>query len=116
MRGVCHDCFHRNVVGQNFVVRIQDRAPLGVNHMLVNGLFGSEPGVLVVLDRLEINQAKRKNTEQSDKSSTHQSATSPATWIHVAREGWLPAGWHLRPLVARESLAARFSSPKPGSF
>jgi hypothetical protein len=50
-------------VGQNFIVRIQDRAALGVNHLLVNVFFGSEPGVLVMLDRLEINQAKGKNTE-----------------------------------------------------
>ena len=115
MRGVGHDRFHRNVVCQNFIVRIQDHAPLAVSHLLVNVLFRSQPGVLVVLDRLQINQATRKDAEQTDKSSTNQNATNSATWIHTAREGWLPVGSRLRPLIARESLAARSSTPKPGS-
>src|SRR5262252_4609466 len=87
--GVGHDGFHRNVVRENFVVRIQDDATFGVNDLLVNVCFRSEPGVFVVLDCLEINQAKRKDAEQADKTSAHQSATSSATWIHVAPKGSL---------------------------
>ena len=115
MRGIGYDRFHRNVVCQNFIVRIQDHAPLGMSHLLVNVFFGSQPGVLVVLDRLQINQATRKDAEQNDKSSTDQNATNSAIWIHTVREGWLPVGSCLRPLIARESLTARSSTPKPGS-
>src|SRR5262249_21766858 len=90
MRRVGHDCFHRNVVRENLIVRIQDDAAFGVNDLLVYMFFCSEPGVFVVLDCLEINQAERKDAEQPDKSSTHQSATTSATWIHVAPKGGSP--------------------------
>src|SRR6478752_7877855 len=81
---VSYDRLHRNVVRENFLVRVQDHAAFGVNDLLVNVRFRSEPCVFVVLDCLQINQAKRKDAEQADKSSTHQSAASSATWIHVA--------------------------------
>ena len=102
MRCVGHDGFHRNVVRENFIVRVEDHAAFGVNDLLVNVLFRSEPGVFVVLDCLEINQAKRKDAEQADKSSTHQSATSSATWIHVALKGSLRVESPLRRLIAPE--------------
>src|SRR4051812_40498929 len=81
---VSYDRFHRNVVRENFLVRVKDHAAFGVNDLLVNVRFRSEPCVFVMLDCLQINQPKRKDAEQTDESSTHQSATSSATWIHVA--------------------------------
>src|SRR6476659_5542450 len=84
MRCVSYDGFHRNVVREHFIVGVQDHAAFGVDDLLVNVRFRSEPCVFVVLDCLQINQPKRKDAEQADESSTHQSATSSATWIHVA--------------------------------
>src|SRR5437763_12496447 len=102
MRCVSYDGFDRNVMRENFVVRVQDHAPFGVNDLLVNVRFRSEPCVFVVLECLKINQAKRKDAEKADKSSTHQSATSSATWIHVALKGSLRVGSPLRPPIAPE--------------
>jgi hypothetical protein len=50
-------------VCKNFIVRVEDHAPFGVNDLLVNVLFRREPGVFVVFDRLQIYQAKRKDAE-----------------------------------------------------
>src|SRR5215211_1422893 len=102
MRRVGHNSFHRNVVRENFIVRVQDYSAFGVNHLLVNVFFRREPGVFVMLDCLEINQAKRKDAEQADKSSTHQSATSSATWIHAALKGSRRAESPLRRWIALE--------------
>src|SRR5262245_40343598 len=102
MRGVGHDGFYRNVVRENFIVRVQDDSAFGVNDLLVNVCFRSEPGVFVVLDCLEVDQAKRKDAKQADKSSTHQSATSSATWIHVVPKGSLRVESPLHRLIAPE--------------
>ncbi len=95
MRGVGPDGFHRDVVRENFVVRIKDQPALAVNNLLVNVFLCSESGIFVMFDCLQIDQAKRKNTEQRYKDSAHESATSSATWIHVAAEGLLPVGSRL---------------------
>src|SRR6478752_4582373 len=99
---VSYDRLHRNVVRENFIVRVQDHAAFGVNDLLVNVRFRSEPCVFVVLDCLQINQAKRKDAEQADKSSTHQSAASSATWIHVAVKDSPRVGSPLRRRIAPE--------------
>src|SRR6476646_3930512 len=116
MRGVVHDSFHRNVVRENFIVRVQDGAAFGVNYLFVNVCFRSEPRVFVMLDCLKINQAKRKDAEQGDKNTAYQSATSSATWIHVAARGSLRVESLLRRLIAPEWRAAQSSNPKRGSF
>src|SRR4029077_4294519 len=107
MRCISNDGFHRNVVRENFTVRVEDHAAFGVNDLFVNVRFRSEPSIFVVLDCLKINQAKRKDAEQTDKSSTHQSATSSATWIHVAVKGSRRVESPLRRSIAPELSAAR---------
>src|SRR5438034_2232816 len=116
MRGVSLHCFPRNVVRENFIVRVKDHAALAVNDLLVNVFLRSEPCVFVMLDCLQINQAKRKDAEQRNECSTDQSATNSATWIHVAPEDWPPVEPPLRRLIALESSVARYWSPKPESF
>jgi hypothetical protein len=56
--------FDRNIVRQDFVISVENRAALGKNGLLVNVFLSREPGVLVVLDHLEIDQAKRKRAEE----------------------------------------------------
>ena len=56
MRGVRHYRFDRNVVRENFVVRIKDRAAFCVDNLFVNVFLSSKPGVFVVLYHLQINQ------------------------------------------------------------
>ena len=92
MRGVGYYRLDRNVVRENLVVRIENRAALGVDGLLVNMFFSSETGIFVVLDHLQIDQAKRKDAEQPDKSSAYQHATSSAVSIHFASDG-LTTGW-----------------------
>src|SRR5262245_12861944 len=102
MRRVRHNCFHRNVLCENLIVRVEDHAAFGVNDLLVNVYFRSQPCVFVVLDCLQIDQAKRKDAKQTDKSSTHQSATSSAIWIHVALKGLRPVESPLHRSIALE--------------
>jgi zinc transporter ZupT len=49
--------------------------------------LSSKASVLIVLDRLQINQAKRKNAEQDDQNNANQYATAAAVWIHLVVEG-----------------------------
>ncbi len=58
MRGVSDYRFHRNVVRENFVVRVENHAALSVNFLLVDVFFSSEAGIFVVLNDLQINQTK----------------------------------------------------------
>jgi len=46
-------------------------------------LFRGEPGVLVVLDHLEVDEPKRKETEKSGKEKADQRATDPAVPLHL---------------------------------
>jgi hypothetical protein len=57
-----------------------------MDDLLVDMFLRGEPGIFVVLDCLQINQAKRKNAEQRDEGGAHESTTSSAIWIHVAAE------------------------------
>jgi hypothetical protein len=63
MSRVGYDRFDRRVVGEDFVIRVKNRAALGKDRLLVDVLLRGEPGVLVVLDHLEIDQSARKETE-----------------------------------------------------
>jgi hypothetical protein len=69
MRGVSHDSFDGNVVGENLVVRVKDRAALRINDLFVSVFFSSKAGVLVVLSYLKINKTEREDAEERDKSS-----------------------------------------------
>ena len=63
MRGIGHDGLDRGVMGEDFVVRIEDRTALREDRLLVNVFLRGEPGVLVVLDHLQVNQSEGKETE-----------------------------------------------------
>ena len=89
---VGHYRFHRNVLREDFAVRIEDLASLCVDDLLVNVFFSGKAGVFVVLYCLQINQTKRKDAEEPDKTSAHQHATISAIWIHLAAEGFT-TGW-----------------------
>ena len=77
---------------EDFVVRVENHAALCVDGLLVNVFFSGKPGVLVVLYGLQINQPKRKDAEEADKTSAHQHAATSAIWIHLAAEGFT-TGW-----------------------
>ena len=55
MRGVGHYRLNGNVMREDFVIRIEDRAAFCVDDLLINVLFSGKPGVFVVLDCLQIN-------------------------------------------------------------
>ena len=63
MRRVGHDGLDRRVVGKNFVIRVQNRAALGVDRLFVDVFFSRKPGVLVVLDHLQIDKPEGKDAE-----------------------------------------------------
>ena len=58
MRSIGDHGFDRNVVREDLAVRVENRAALCMNDLLVNVFFSSKPGVFVVLYCLQINQAK----------------------------------------------------------
>ncbi len=60
MRGVRDDGFAGNVVGQDLAIRIQDGAAFRIDGLFVNVLLRGEPGVLVMLDHLQVNEPKRR--------------------------------------------------------
>ena len=41
MRGIGHDRFDGNVVGEHFVVRVEDRSAFRVDRLLVNVFFAA---------------------------------------------------------------------------
>ena len=92
VRGVRHDRFHRNVVREDLIVRVENRAALCVNNLFVNVFFSGKPSVFIVFYRLQINQTKRKDAEKPDKTSAHQHAPTSAIWIHLVVEGFA-TGW-----------------------
>ena len=68
---------------EDLVIGVEDRTALGEDRLLVNVLFRGEPGVLVVLDHLEVDEPKRKETEKSGKEKADQRATDPAVPLHL---------------------------------
>ena len=86
MRGVSHDSFDRNVVGENFVVRVKDRAALRINDLFVSVFFSSKTGVLVVLNYLKINKTKREDAEERDKSGADQRTSASTVRVHLRRD------------------------------
>ena len=76
--------FHRDVVRQDFVVRVENRAALGEYGLLVNVLFSGQSSVLLVLDHLEIDQAKRKRAEQENEAEANDCASGSAVPFHLA--------------------------------
>src|ERR1700682_2425989 len=93
MRRIRHDGLDRRVMGENFVIGVEDRAALGKDRLLVNVFLRGESGILVVLDHLEIDQAERKKAEKSGKKEADQSATDPAVPLHLPARlfvtGWI---------------------------
>src|SRR4051812_37506645 len=83
MSRVGDDGLDRRVMGENFVIGVEDRPALGEDGLLVNVLLRGEPGVLVVLDHLEIDEPERKQTEKSGKKKADQRATDPAVPLHL---------------------------------
>jgi hypothetical protein len=63
-------------VGEDFAIGIGDRAALGIDRLFVDVFLRREPGVLVVLDQLEINKKK-------DKSDANQCAPCPSIPPHL---------------------------------
>src|SRR6266851_6318657 len=92
MRRVGDNCLDRNVVSENFVIRIENRAALGVDGLLIDVFFGGEPGVLVVLDHLQVNEAERKKAEQRDEDETNQRAAKSSVPAH-GRTCSFTTGW-----------------------
>ena len=84
MGRVSHDRFDGHVVRKDLVVRVENRAALRADDLFVNVFFSGEPGIFVVLDHLQINQAKRKTAEEGDKDETNERATNPAVPLHLA--------------------------------
>ena len=58
MRGVGHYRLNRNVMREDFVVRIEDCAAFCVDDLLINVLFSRKTRVFVVLDCLQIDSTK----------------------------------------------------------
>ena len=84
MSRVSDDCFNRNVVCEDFVIGVEDRAALGEDRLLDDVLFSSQPGVLLVLDHLEVDQAKRKCAEKQNEAEANEGASCPAVPFHLA--------------------------------
>src|ERR1700682_3882523 len=83
MRRISHDRLDGGVVGKDFVVRVQNRAALRVDRLFVDVFFSSQPGVLVVLDHLQINEPEGKRAEQRREPETDQRTTNPAIPLHL---------------------------------
>jgi hypothetical protein len=69
-------------VREDFIVCVENCAALRVNDLFVNVFFSSQPGVLVVLDHLEIDQSKRKTAEEGGEGEARQRATDSAIPLH----------------------------------
>src|SRR5471032_2928568 len=83
MRRIGHDRLDGGVVRKDFVVRVQNRAALGVDRLFVDVFFSGEFGVLVVLDHLQINEPERKSAEQGREPEANQRATNSAVPLHL---------------------------------
>src|SRR6266550_747190 len=83
MRGISDDDFDRDVVGENFAIGIGDDTAVGVDRLLVNVFLGRQPGVLVVLNELQINEAKREPAKKKDKTNANKCTPSPTVPSHL---------------------------------
>src|SRR5450432_2326769 len=83
MGRIGHHRLDRCVVREHFVVRVQNRATLGVDRLFVDVFFRGESGVLLVFDHLQINKPKRKYAEQHREPEADQRATNPAVPLHL---------------------------------
>ena len=83
MRRIGHDRLDRNVVREHLIVRVENCAALGEDGLFVDVLFSGKPGVLVVLDHLQINEPERKRAEQGGEAQAHQRAASPSVPLHL---------------------------------
>ena len=68
---------------EDFVIGVENRTALGKDRLLVNVFLRGEPGVLVVLDHLEVHEPEGKQTEKSGKKKADQRATDPAVPLHL---------------------------------
>src|SRR3954451_19259508 len=92
MSRVRYDGFDRGVMRKDFVVRIENRAALGKDRLLINVFLRGEPGVLVVLDHLEVNEPERKQAEERGEAEANQGAADPAVPLHLPPR-LLATGW-----------------------
>src|SRR4051812_35485180 len=90
MSRVRYDGFDRGVMREDFVVRIENRAPLGEDRLLIDVFLRGETGVLVVLDHLEVDEPERKQAEERGKAEANQGAADPAVHFILRRVCWLP--------------------------
>jgi hypothetical protein len=66
-------------VRENFIVRVEDRTPFGVDNLLVNVFFGRQPSILVVLDHLKVNKPKGEGAKERDKREANQRTTTSSS-------------------------------------
>src|SRR5438874_13832458 len=92
MGRVGHDSFDGHIVREDFVVCVENCAALRINDLFVNVFFSSQPGVLVVLDHLEIDQSKRKTAEDGGEGEARQRATDATVPLHGLAD-LLATGW-----------------------
>jgi hypothetical protein len=83
MGGVRDHRLDRRVVSEDFVIRVQDRAALGEDRLFDDVLLSGEAGVLVVLDHLKVDQAKRKSAEEQNEAEADDGASCSAVPSHL---------------------------------
>src|SRR4051812_36041682 len=83
MGGIGHHRLDRGIVGEDFVVCVEDRTAFGKNGLLVNMFLSGEAGILLVLDHLQVNEPERKDAEQSREREGDQRASNPAVPLHL---------------------------------
>jgi hypothetical protein len=88
MGGVGHDGFDRNVVGQDFVVGVENGSALGEDWLLDDVFLSREARVLIVLDHLKIDQAKRKEAEKKNEAEADDCASCSAVPFHLEFRGF----------------------------
>ena len=84
MGRVGDDRFDRDVVRENFVVSVENCAAFGKDRLLNYVLFSGESGVLVVLDHLEVDQAKGKRAEEQNEAEADDCTSCSAVPFHLA--------------------------------
>jgi hypothetical protein len=70
-------------MGEDFAIGIGDGAAFGIDRLFVDVFLRRQPGVLVVFDQLEINEAKRERAKEQDKSDANQCAPCPSIPSHL---------------------------------
>jgi hypothetical protein len=77
------DGFDRNIVSEDFIVRVENDSALGKDRLLDNVFFSRKSRVLIVLDHLEIDQAKRKRAEEKNEAEADNGAACSTVPFHL---------------------------------